>query len=162
MKYVNFGLWVLSFILMSGSIKTEKTSTGYYPGNKIPNIVFTGTEGQTLDLSDYEGKKVVLNFWAAYDAHSRANNVRLNNILKENSSNVEFLSISFDENINVGKRTALLDKIDIKTQYCDTNGANSDVYKEFKLEKGFRSYIIDENGVIEAINPTDDRLKELL
>ena len=147
---------------MSGSIKTEKTSTGYYPGNQIPNICFTGMEGQYFDINDYKGKKVVLNFWAAYDAHSRANNVRLNNFLKENNSDVEFLSISLDENINVGKRTALLDKIDNNSLFCDANGANSDIFKEFKLEKGFRSYLIDEQGVIKAIDLSNDILKELL
>ena len=134
MKYVNFSLLALSFLLMSGSIKTDKSSVGYYPGNQIPNIVLTGMEGQNIDINDYKGKKVVLNFWAAYDAHSRANNVRLSNFLKENNSNVEFLSISLDENTSVGNRTALLDKIDGKSHFSEVNGANSEIYKEFKLE----------------------------
>lgn len=162
MKYLNFSLLALSFVLMSGSIKTEKTSIGYYPGNSLPNIIITGLEGQTLDLNDYKGKKVVLNFWAAYDAHSRANNVRLNNYIKSNASDVEFLSISLDENINVCKRTALLDKIDMSSQFCDAKGTNSEIYKDFNLDKGFTSYLIDEKGVIKAINLSPDRLKELL
>lgn len=162
MKYVNFSLLALSFLLMSGSIKTDKSSVGYYPGNQIPNIVLTGMEGQNIDINDYKGKKVVLNFWAAYDAHSRANNVRLSNFLKENNSNVEFLSISLDENTSVGNRTALLDKIDGKSHFSEVNGANSEIYKEFKLEKGFRSYLIDEQGVIQAINPTNEILKVLI
>lgn len=162
MKYVNFGLLMLSFILMSNSIKTDKTSTGYYPGNKIPNIVLTGMEGHNIDINDYQGKKVVLNFWAAYDARSRANNVKLYNYLKDNNIDVEFLSVSLDENINVCKRTALLDKIDLGSQFCDENGPNSELYKELKLDKGFRSYLIDENGVIKAIDLSTERLKELL
>ncbi len=152
----------LSFVLMSGSIKTEKTSIGYYPGNEIPNIVLTGLEGQNLDLNDYKGKKVVINFWAAYDAPSRANNVRLNNYLKEYANDVEFLSVSLDESINVCRKTALLDKIDLNSQFCDAEGTNSKIYKEFKLNKGFRSYLIDEDGVIKAIDLSADRLKELL
>ncbi len=147
---------------MSNSIKTEKTSEGYYPGNKIPNIVLTGLEGQIIDINEYQGKKVVLNFWAAYDAHSRANNVRLYNYLKDNAADVEFLSVSLDENINVWKRTSLLDKIDMNSQFCDANGTNSEIFKEFKLNKGFKSYLIDENGVIKAIDLSTDRLKELL
>ena len=162
MKYVNFGLLALSFLLMSGSIKTDKTSTGYYPGNQIPNIVLTGLEGQNIDINDYKGKKVVLNFWAAYDAHSRANNVRLSNFLKENNSNVEFVSVSLDENTSVSNRTALLDKIDGKSHFSEVNGTNSEIYKEFNLEKGFRSYLIDEQGVIQAINPTNEILKVLI
>lgn len=163
MKYVNFCLVaIISLLLMSSSIKTEKTPTGYYPGEQIPNIVLNGWEGHRLDLSEYRGKKVVLNFWAAYDAQSRANNVQLYNYLKETEPDVTFLSISFDENKNVFERTALLDKIDLNSQFCDETGANSEIYKEFQLRKGFKNYLIDENGVILAIDLSIEKLKNLI
>ncbi len=161
MKYVNLCLAVVSLILMSGSIKTNKTSTGYYPGEQIPNIVIDGSEGKSLDLSEYRGKKVVLNFWAAYDAHSRANNIALYNYVKDNASDVEFISISFDENYNVFEKTALLDEIDTNSQFCDMKGANSKIFKDFQLNKGFRNYLIDEKGVIKAMNISSKHLKEL-
>ena len=163
MKYVNFCLAAItSLLLMSSSIKTEKTSTGYYPGEQIPNIVLNGLGGQHLDLSDYKGKKVVLNFWAAYDARSRASNVQLYNYLKENESDVTFLSISFDENRNVFEKTAFLDKIDLSSQFCDENGTDSEIYKDFQLRKGFKNYLIDESGVILAIDLSVDKLKNLI
>lgn len=162
MKYLNFSLLAISFVLMSSSIKTEKASIGYYPGNEFPNISLTGLEGQNLDFNDYKGKKVVLNFWAAYDAPSRVNNIKLSNYLKMNASDVEFISISLDDNISVCKRTALLDEIDMDSQFCDAKGANSKTYKEFNLEKGFKSYLIDEYGVIKAIDLSTNKLRELL
>ena len=163
MKYVNFCLAAItSLLLMSSSIKTEKTSTGYYPCERIPNIVLSGLEGQHLDLSEHKGKKVVLSFWAAYDAQSRASNVQLYNYLKENKADVTFLSVSFDENRNVFKRTALLDKIDLKSQFCDETGTDSNIYKEFQLRKGFKNYLIDENGVILAIGLSIEELKNLI
>lgn len=161
MKYVNLCLAFVSLILMSGSIKTDRTSTGYYPGDQIPNIIIDGLEGKTFDLSEYRGKKVVLNFWAAYDAHSRANNVALHNYLKENAADVEFVSISFDENYNVFEKTTLLDKIDTNSLFCDISGTDSKVYKDFKLKKGFRNYLIDEKGVIKMMNISSENLKEL-
>lgn len=163
MKYVNFCLVAIaSILLMSTSIKTDKTSTGYYPGEQLPNIVLDGMEGQNLDLSEYKGKKVVLNFWAAYDAQSRANNVQLYNYLKENHADVAMLSISFDENENVFQKTVLLDEVDFNSQFCDTNGTNSEIYKKFQLKKGFRSYLLDENGVIRAMNVSPENLENLL
>ena len=163
MKYVNFCLVaIVSLFFMSSSIKTEKTSTGYYPGEQIPNIVLSGLEGQHLDLSEYKGRKVVLSFWAAYDAQSRASNVRLYNYLKEAAPDITFLSISFDENRNVFEKTALLDKIDLNSQFCDETGANSAIYKEFRLRQGFKNYLIDENGVILAIDLSIEKLKELI
>jgi len=81
MKYVNFCLLVIiSLALSAGSVKTEVPSTGYHPGETIPDIVLTDQEGNTRHLHDLKGKKVVVNFWAAYDASSRANNVMLHKL----------------------------------------------------------------------------------
>lgn len=163
MKHVNFCLAaIVSLFFMSSSIKTEKIPTGYYPGEQIPNIVLSGWEGQRLDLSECKGKKVVLSFWAAYDAQSRASNVQLYNYLKETAPDVTFLSISFDENRNVSERTALLDKIDLNSQFCDETGVNSAIYKEFRLRQGFKNYLIDETGVILAVGLSVEKLKELI
>ncbi len=163
MKHVNFCLAaIVSLFFMSSSIKTEKIPTGYYPGEQIPNIVLSGLEGQRLDLSECKGKKVVLSFWAAYDAQSRASNVQLYNYLKETAPDVTFLSISFDENRNVSERTALLDKIDLNSQFCDETGVNSAIYKEFRLRQGFKNYLIDETGVILAVDLSIEKLKDLI
>ncbi|MDO5522970.1 MAG: thioredoxin-like domain-containing protein [Bacteroidia bacterium] len=147
---------------MSSSIKTNKASTGYYPGEQIPTIVLSGLEGNKLDLSECKGKKVVLSFWAAYDAQSRASNVQLYNYLKENEPDVVFLSVSFDENRNVFERTALLDNMDLNSQFCDEAGTDSKIYKDFQLRSGFKNYLIDENGVILAMGLSIEKLKNLI
>lgn len=163
MKYVNFCLAVVaSLTLMSGSVNKSTPSVGYYPGEAIPNIAVEDLEGNAINLNDLKGKKVVLSFWAAYDAQSRATNVQLYNYLKMNNSDVEFLSISFDKNRNVFEKTLLLDNIDSFSHYCDVNGTESEIYKEFQLKKGFKSYLIDEIGVITAMNVTPQELKVLL
>lgn len=163
MKYVNFCLAVVaSLMLMSGSVNKSAPSLGYYPGETIPNIALEDSEGNAVNLNDLKGKKVVLNFWAAYDAQSRATNAQLYNYLKENNSDVEFLSVSFDENRNVFEKTLLLDNIDSFSQFCDVNGTESEIYKDFQLKKGFKSYLIDERGVITAMNVTPKTLRTLL
>jgi Redoxin. len=143
-------------------VKTETPSTGYHPGETIPDIVLTDLEGNFSHLRDFKGKKVVVNFWAAYDAQSRATNVQLHNYLKMNNADVEFLSISFDENRNIVERTLTLDNLEDISQFCEVKGTGSELYREFKLNKGFRNYLIDENGVITAMNITPERLKALL
>jgi len=162
MKYVNFCLTVLfSLVLMSGASKTDKPSVGYYPGEQIPSIALDDAFGKRLDLYSYKGKKVVINFWAAYDAPSRATNVLLDNVLKS-YEDVVFLSVSFDENRQVFEKTLLWDNIESNSQFCDANGSKSKLYKEFKLDKGFKSYLIDENGVIMAINVSPEALESNL
>lgn len=163
MKYVNFCLIaIFSLALSSGSVKDAAPSIGYYPGEIIPEIVLTDLEGDSFLLSDYKGKKVVVNFWATYDAQSRANNVRLHNYLKMIDNDVEFISIAFDENKNVVERTMAMDNLDALSQFCDVNGTDSDLYRNFKLNRGYRSYLIDEDGVIKAINVTPEDLSLIL
>lgn len=163
MKYVNFLLLAfVSVVLSAGSVPTDKAKEGYYPGEILPNIALKDVEGKTLNLSDYAGKKVVVNFWAAYDATSRASNVLLHNFLKENYPDVALLSISYDESVSVFRKTVEWDNLDTLSQYCDANGSRSEIYKDFKLEKGFKSYLINEEGVITAMNLTPEILKKSL
>lgn len=163
MKYVNFCLGtILTLLLTSGSVKQTTPSIGYYPGEMIPDIVLTGLNGDLVRLSDYKGRKVVVNFWASYDAQSRATNVSLYNYLKMNDINVSFVSISLDENISVAERTWAMDSLDTISQFCEIEGSASVLYRDFKLNRGFRSYLIDEKGVITAMNITPNDLHNLL
>ncbi len=163
MKYVKFCLAVVMiFALSASSVNTNTPSTGYHPGEMIPNIVLTDLEGNRHQLHDYKGKKVVVNFWASYDAQSRAANVRLHNILKTMDRDVTFLSVSFDENRNVVKRTLALDDMETVSLFCETSGMGSKLYKELNLDKGFRNYLIGENGVIAAMNMNPADLKEMI
>ncbi|WP_294081867.1 TlpA family protein disulfide reductase [Proteiniphilum sp. UBA5384] len=163
MKYLSFCLvLVITLVLSAGSVKTGLPSFGYYPGEMIPDIVLKDAEGNSRNLHDYKGKKVVVNFWATYHAQSRANNVQLYNYLRKNKSDIEFVSVAFDENKNVVERTLMLDKLENISQFYEIRGTSSEVYRGLKLNEGFRSYLIDENGVIIAMNVTPENLKTIL
>ena len=104
----------------------------------------------------------MVNFWAAYDAQSRATNVQLHNYLKMNHPDIEFISISFDENRNVVEKTLMMDNLVNISQFYEVNGPQSELYRDFKLRKGFKNYLIDENGVITAMNITPGDLRIIL
>ncbi len=163
MKYVNFCLLAIaSLALSAGSVNTDTLSTGYYPGELIPSLVLKDDQGNLLDRAEYKDKKVVVNFWAAYDSRSRANNVLLHNYLKQNYPDVELLSISFDSNDKVFEKTVLLDQLDRHSQFCDTLGMRSDIFRDFRLKKGFKNYLVDEQGKIIAMNVSPQELQEVL
>jgi peroxiredoxin len=149
-------------VLSAGSVKTALPSSGHHPGETIPDIVLTDSEGNFRHLRDYRGKKVVVSFWAAYHAQSRANNVQLYNYLQKSDSDVEFVSVVFDENRNVVERTLALDGLENRSQFYEIRGTGSETYKNLKLNEGFRNYLIDENGVIIAMNITPEDLKTTL
>ncbi len=163
MKYVNFCLAaILSLALSSGSVNSDLPSIGYHPGEMIPDIVLTDSEGERLAIHELKGKKVVLNFWASYDAQSRAANVQLYNFLSRNNADVTFISVSFDENRNVLERTLAMDRLEKIPCYRETNGTGSELYQDFRFRKGFRNYLIDEQGVITAMNIDPEDLRTLL
>jgi peroxiredoxin len=163
MKYVNFCFAaIVLFALMSSSVKSDRIAIGYFPGDELPNFSFSDSDGRNFDLHGYRGKKVVVNFWAINDARSRATNVQLHNFLVRNFPDVEMISICFDENEQVFERTVLLDQLGNHSQFCDVEGARSEVFRNFRLYRGFRNFLLDENGVVVAIDLTPERLREIL
>lgn len=163
MKYLNFCLVsAIAFVLSSGSVKSDLPSSGYHPGERIPNIVLTDSEGNRLHLHDYKGKKVVVCFWATYHAQSRANNVQLYNYLQNKENDIEFVSVVFDENRNVVEKTLLLDRLENMSQLYGISDEGSKNSKYFKADERFRNYLVDENGVIIAMNFTPEDLKTIL
>lgn len=153
---------MIAFMLSSGSVKTVLPLTGYHPGETIPDFSLTDLEGNRHNLHDYKGKKIVVNFWATYHAQSRASNVQLCNYLQNSDSDVEFVSVAFDENRNVVERTLMLDRLENISQFYEISGTGSEIYKDLNLNEGFRNYLIDENGVIIAMNITPKDLKTIL
>lgn len=165
MKYLKYCL-VAGIILLSLSSNTPRTSSlseGIYPGNLLPDIKNLENEsGTKLNLSDLKGQKVLVNFWAAYDAGSHKDNVLLAHTIEKNNYPVKMLSISFDKNESVLDKTLMIDRIDKTYQFMAKGNEYSDLFEQYQLEKGFKNYLIDENGVIMAMNLSPNDLGQLL
>ena len=161
LKYVFVGFFLLLFISFTDE-KTALSSEGLWEGNKAPDFSINDLS-EKLNLSNYKGRFVLVNFWAAYDARSRENNVILwNEVKKINKKNVAMVSVSFDEFESVFKETVKIDGIDPKTQFFDEKGEDSELYKKYQLQKGFTSYLLDKSGKIIAKGVTSEDLKRLL
>ena len=100
-------------------------------------------------MKDLQGKYVLLSFWASYDAPSRMHNATLSNAIKK-AGNVEMVSVSFDEYKSVFTETIKQDQISTSKCFVELKGQKSELYKTYRLKKGFKNYLLDENGVIIA------------
>jgi len=127
----------------------------------MPKFVVKNNLGNELDLSYLRGKKVLVSFWASYDADSHKNNVLLYNTLQKNEYPITMVSVSFDPNQTVFTQTLNMDNIDQSFQFQEKEGSNSSLFKDYHLNDGFKNYLIDEQGVIVAINVTPDDLKTI-
>ena len=165
MKYLRYFLIAtVAFISLSSNTSgTTQPSEGIYPGDLFPDMKnMENVSGAKINLLDLKGKKVLVNFWASNDADSRKDNVLFANIINQKKYPVQMVSVSFDKSEAVFERTVDMDKIDKEYQFWADGKANTDFYKRYQLEKGFKSYLIDESGKIVAMNLTPESLDRLM
>lgn len=152
----------VAFLGMSAGSKKAMFTEGVNPGDLAPRIELLGNGGDT-GFQNQTGRYTLLNFWAAYDAESRARNVRMANEVNKLSSNkIALCSISLDENESVFTGTVKIDKLDLSTQFHDGLGKESALYEKYDLRKGFRNFLINDQGVIVAANVTPEKLTEIM
>ncbi len=66
--------------------------------NKVPDFVFQTLGGESQNLYDFEGKIIILNFWATWCPPCVAEFPQLIELAKNNPNDVILLAISVDEN----------------------------------------------------------------
>ena len=136
------------------------------PGKKAPNIVLKDTSGQFLSLKDLAGKKVLICFWAGWNAKSRQDNRKLISLYpKLQKNNMEILGVSMDEHEKVWKGAISLDKTPW-IQGSDLMGMKSKVVKNYNLlDELPYYYIVDEERMIiyhnKELDSISNRLDEL-
>ena len=152
----------VALIGMSAGSRKAKPTVGVNPGDLAPGIEFSGN-GPEVGFRNQSGRYTLLNFWAAYDAESRARNVRLaNEVSKWDPERISLCSISLDERESIFAETVRMDGLNPSTQFHEEADKRSAMCERFGLEKGFRNFLIDDEGVIVAANVTPERLTEIL
>jgi len=164
MKYLKYFLIVgMVFIGLSNTSENTKPSEGIYPGDLFPEIEnLRDVKGTTIDFSDLKGQKVLVNFWAAYDAPSRKENVLLTNKLSQKDYPIKMVSVSFDKSESIFEKTVAIDKTEKSLQCWAESNAQEDLTRVYRLEKGFKSYLINEEGKIIAIDLNSENLDQYL
>lgn len=152
LKYFLIVTVALTFLSLI-TVRTSRLSEGINPGNPIPDIKnLENVSGETINLSDFKGQKVLVNFWAAYDASSRRDNVLLSKLAKQKNCPVKVVSVSFDKSKSVFAKTVAMDEVDRGSQYYAQANIRPALAAQYKLDNGFKNYLIDENGVILGVN----------
>ena len=147
---------------MSAGSKKAKLTEGVNPGDLAPRIEFLRNDAKA-SFHNQLGRYTLLNFWAAYDAESRARNVQLaNEVNKFGPDKIAMCSISMDEKESIFTETVKIDKLDLSTQFHEGLGKESELYKKYDLRKGFKTFLINDEGVIIAANVTPEKLTEIL
>ena len=70
--------------------------TGFKPGDTPPDFELATLSGELVRLSDYKGKKVILNFWASWCGPCKAEMPHMEKYYKKNkdAENVEIIAVN--------------------------------------------------------------------
>ncbi len=162
MKCVKWIFVVLLASSLTSFVEKNKTFSGLNVGDAAPEIDIKNNNDESaskslehpqFNLSSLKGKYVVLSFWASYDANSRIQNIQLSNMLKSfPNDKIEMVSISYDDFESIFKETIRKDQIVTSNLFIDLDGHQSEIYRDYKLDRGFNNYLLDGNGIIVAKN----------
>lgn len=129
-------------------------------GAEAPDFELNTLDGKAVKLSDYRGKKVILNFWATWCPPCKAEMPHMQNFYEENKDKgVEILAVNLT---NMDKGTDEVQKF--VDEYgltfiipLDEEGVVGTTYQAFTIPT---SYILDENGVIikKVVGPMDENM----
>ena len=155
-----FVVLIISSLISFSSVGKNTPTEGLTIGDKAPTFTICG-EKQLIELKDLRGKYVLLSFWASYDALSRMQNATLNHAVAQ-ANNVEMVSVSFDEYKSIFNETIKKDQISTSNCFVELAGVSSDLYQTYRLKRGFKNFLLDENGVIVAKDVTVSELSSYL
>lgn len=142
----------------------ETLSEGLSPGEIPPDFELKTLDGQTIRLSDYKGKKVILNFWATWCPPCRAEMPYLENYYKTKAKkqNVEIIAVNLT---NAERGSKKLETVKSFTdEYgltfpipLDKTGGIGNTYQTITIPT---SYMINSKGIIheKIIGPMDEEM----
>lgn len=133
-------------------------------GKPAPDFELDTLSGETVKLSDYQGKKVILNFWATWCPPCKAEMPHMQNFYEKNQDKgIEVVAVNLT---NMDKGKTQLDKFveDYGLSFdipLDKDGEIGMQYQAFTIPT---SYIIDTDGIIQKkiIGPMDEPMMEQL
>ncbi|WP_065410384.1 peroxiredoxin family protein [Pseudobacillus wudalianchiensis] len=140
-------------------------AVGLKIGNQAPDFTLETLDGKKVALSDYQGKKVILNFWATWCPPCKAEMPHMQNFYEKeaNKSNVEILAVNLTNN-DQGKEAVA----EFSKQYgltfpilLDQDGTTGSTYQVATIPT---TYILNTDGTIHQriIGPMDEQMMNQL
>ncbi len=139
------------------------TDEGLAIGETAPNFELTTLDGKTVKLSDYKGKKVILNFWATWCPPCRAEMPDMQKYYEEQAQedNVEILAVNLTTiDKGLDKINSFVEEFNLTFPIpMDTEGEIGDVYQAVTIPT---SYIIDTEGRVQqkVVGPMNEEMME--
>ncbi|QHJ70724.1 redoxin domain-containing protein [Planococcus halotolerans] len=139
------------------------TDEGLAKGETAPDFELTTLAGESVRLSDYKGKKVILNFWATWCPPCRAEMPDMQKYYDEQADgeNVEILAVNLTTaDKGMDKINAFVEEFSLTFPVpMDTEGEIGDLYQAASIPT---SYMIDTEGRVQQkiVGPMNEEMME--
>lgn len=139
------------------------TDEGLAKGETAPDFELTTLDGETVKLSDYRGKKVILNLWATWCPPCRAEMPDMKKYYDEQAQgkNVEILAVNLTtEDRGMAKINAFVEEFGLTFPIpMDVEGDVGNVYQAATIPT---SYMIDTEGRVQhkIVGPMNEEMME--
>ncbi|MBW3110832.1 redoxin domain-containing protein [Bacillus sp. MCCB 382] len=147
--------------LAKESMDLTNAKQGLTKGDRAPDFELTTLNGESIKLSDYQGKKVILNFWATWCPPCKAEMPHMQKYYEKNADkeNVEILAVNLTSQDD-GKKAVqqFVDGYELTFPILmDEKGDIGDEYRAFTIPT---TYMIDTNGLIQhkIVGPMNEEM----
>ncbi len=147
----------------------QKGNVGIRVGQTAPEISLKNIKGKTMNLSDFRGKMVLVDFWASWCPPCRRENpfvAKAYNTYKDKKfkggKGFVVYSVSLDGgrrgNEQTWRKAVKDDRMNWDTHFL----GNNDIAKKYGIRSIPTNFLLDANGVIIAVNLRQDQLENKL
>ena len=149
--------FIILFIIFTFSMKAQ-----IKVGDTIPSITLKSNNNSDVNTLSFKGKYVLVDFWASWCAPCRLGNKKLVKLHNDfGADKIHIIGISVDTDKSKWIKAIEKDKIKF-TQLIDPKGFDANTAIQFGVEELPSKFLFNEEGILIAINPTDEEISNYL
>ena len=131
-------------------------------GDKLPAIKLKSSRNSDVNLTSFQGKYILIDFWASWCGPCRLGNKKLVKLHNEISPDkIEIIGISIDTDANKWLKAIEKDKIKF-TQLIDPKGFDANAAILFGVEELPSKFLFNPEGILIVKNPTEEEITKLI
>lgn len=133
------------------------------PGTAAPDFTLKDINGKSVSLSDFKGRKVVLQFWASWCPDCRAEMPLIKSMQAHTDpSEIVFMAVSFDRSEDAFTSYVTKNELGGVQLYDPAGMRDSDIAKSYKITWIPSLYLIDEKGKVTLVTVVADKLAKVI